>query len=288
MRRMSADRRAAAPGARSGHGPPIPNRPRCFRSFPFPLPPEFRTKVSEAREDHDTERRNAQGSETAASYPEELALGTLYTGERSECLWLCGQSGRWFRDRGYRYEGSRGLIGNGAEDGMISVRTKWRWADNSSCGMHRLSREGFCNLMELPGVGVSFVGEWISFMIANSLWWLLGEEGDFGSKLGYGYQEQEIRCAATDPGAAPYVFALVMARDDNLRALGEDDRHEDWTGRYLAGDARTIPIANTGAHTPPERYERDMDAFVETALGFDRPRDATIYRISVPGHTRCR
>ena len=172
MRRMSADRRAAAPGARSSHGPPIPNRPRCFRSFPFPLPPEFRTKVSKAREDHDAERRNAQGSETAASYPEELALGTLYTGERSECLWLCGQSGRWFRDRGYRYEGSRGLIGNGAEDGMISVRTKWRWDDDDrSCRMHKLSRAGFCNLMELLGVGrVFLVGDSIAFMQANSLW----------------------------------------------------------------------------------------------------------------------
>ncbi len=207
--------------------------------------------------------------------------------KRSKCLEERGQEGSWVPTRGYKYKGTGYLIKNGSEKTEIAPQTKWKWRD-ASCGMHTFSRKGFCNVMELFGYRrVFFVGDSITFMMANSFWWLLGENGDFGTKLGYGYMERRIECAVTV--GEPFTFTLAMARNDNLGSLGEDDHHEDWVKHYSSNRAKTILIANTGAHTMiPDDYEGDMNAFVENVKGLDRPNDMTIYRTSVPGHTKCR
>ena len=171
-----------------------------------------------------------------------------------------------------------------------------KWVETSfpSCSITLVNLENFCHLLKGQRVKrIFFIGDSLQFQMAQSLWKLLDQLGEFGMDKGHDVVH-EITC----PDMDKFAFTFQFARNDRLLevetgpATATDKNCKcgycwPWTRKYVDDSAKTIFVANTGAHSHKRHiFEQDFDAFVAQMDALRRPGDLVYFRTSSPGHLR--
>jgi len=170
---------------------------------------------------------------------------------------------------------------------------------------------------------IFFVGDSLSFMMAQSLWKLLGHLDDPGEQYRGGF-ERFVHCDRQEVGHKKEIsndellvnsngFRFVYKRNDYLKnemvhppkqippGMFDPDiyfhdivGYESWMEPYFEASniTRTLLIANMGLHIHDKKlFEQCMVSFID-ALNYIKGKpshqeDVFFYRTSVPGHRNC-
>ena len=197
------------------------------------------------------------------------------------CINRRGQNGTWVASEGYKYDG----LG-----GEFLPHTKWKWQDNE-CEIQPIESNAFCTVLhQLKLSRVYFVGDSLTYQMAQSLWKYIIKSTNDADDFNCPY----THCAHTFDCKIPNAtFKLVVeyTRNDELSNVTKQvgTWSLPWIGTYALNPAPTLLIANTGMHEANMNdYRRNFDMFINTAQYIGRRNDFVVYRTSVPGHKDCK
>lgn len=196
-----------------------------------------------------------------------------------------------------------------ASDSELPQYMQYEWVPTGGCELTKMNLDRFCKFMDKSKLThLFFVGDSLSFMMAESFWRQMGEQTfsqfDFAKTPSDGSLEL-TRSDTTEAESVGFeqklscptnTITFEYHRNDKLSETRKREKCGDkvigttfcypWWDSYLQNADKTLLVANTGLHHHhPESFRTSFDSF------FSRISQANtgpvIFRLSVPGHPNC-